>query len=230
MTALRLRRVFWIGAAAILVVGALVALFAVVRGEFSDTDGRILVTLGALLYTGGAALAGLALVDRGPARQLGWTVATLAPFELALLAYWIWSDSPGTTVEKLGGTTLLVVGSQLAVVSQLLLSSGRRLLPLVALTTLLVAGAAACTITAIWTEPDDTVWAKVIAVLWILAALCWFLLPILQRFTAAGRPLEDRVLGELDGVELVATRSRDGIDVRLARGERLLLRRTAAKR
>ena len=230
MTRGRLVRTFWLGAAALLVAAALVAIVALLRGEFSETDGRILATLGALFLVGATSLAGLSLADFGRYAILGWTVATLAPFELALLAYWIWSDSPGTTVEKLGGTTLLVVGSQLAVVSQLLLSSGRRLLPLVALTTLLVAGAAACTITAIWTEPDDTVWAKVIAVLWILAALCWFLLPILQRFTAAGRPLEDRVLGELDGVELVATRSRDGIDVRLARGERLLLRRTAAKR
>ena len=48
---------------------------------------------------------------------------------------------------------------------------------------------------------------------------------MLQRYTAAGAPTDDRVLAELDGVELVATHSRDGIDVRLARGERLLLRR-----
>ena len=71
MSRLRLARVFWIGAAAILVAAALVALAAVLRGDFSDNDGRILVTLGALLYTGGAALAGLALVERGPARVVG---------------------------------------------------------------------------------------------------------------------------------------------------------------
>jgi drug/metabolite transporter (DMT)-like permease len=69
VTRIRLSRIFWIGAAAILVAAALVALVAVLRGDFSDTDGRILITMGALLYTGGAALAGLALADRGPARR-----------------------------------------------------------------------------------------------------------------------------------------------------------------
>jgi hypothetical protein len=64
VTKLRLKRIFWMGAAAIVVAAALVALAAVVKGDFSDTDGRILVTLAALLYTGGAAICGLALVDR----------------------------------------------------------------------------------------------------------------------------------------------------------------------
>ena len=66
MTKLRLRRIFWMSAAAIVAAAALVALGAVVRGGFSDTDGRILVTLAALLYTGGAAFSGLALVDHDP--------------------------------------------------------------------------------------------------------------------------------------------------------------------
>ena len=49
----------------------------------------------------------------------------------------------------------------------------------------------------------------------------------MQRYTAAGTPPGERVLAELEGVELVATRARDGVDVRLARGERVLLRRRA---
>ena len=49
MTRRRLVRTFWISAAAALVVAALIALAAVVRGDFSDTDGRILITLAALL-------------------------------------------------------------------------------------------------------------------------------------------------------------------------------------
>ena len=48
MTRLRLRRIFWMGAAAIVVAAAPVAL-AAVEGDLSDTDGRILVTLAALL-------------------------------------------------------------------------------------------------------------------------------------------------------------------------------------
>ena len=45
MSRVRLSRIFWIGAAAILVGAALVALAAVVRGDFSENDGRILVNM-----------------------------------------------------------------------------------------------------------------------------------------------------------------------------------------
>ena len=55
MTRRRLARVFWLGAAAILVAAALISLVAVLKGSFSDTDANILGTLAALLYCGGAA-------------------------------------------------------------------------------------------------------------------------------------------------------------------------------
>jgi hypothetical protein len=222
----RLARTFWLGAAALLVAAALVAIVALLRGELTNTDAHILLTLGALFVTGAVALAGLALVDSDRYAAVGWTATALAPVEFATLSYWIWSGSDGDdTLSKLGTTTLLLLAGQIAIVSQLLLLTGRRLLPLVIATDVLVAAAVGGTITAIWTEPDNTTWAKILAAAWILAALGWFLLPVLQRYTAAGAGTADRVLGELDGVELVATRSHDGTEVRLARGERLLLRR-----
>jgi hypothetical protein len=46
-------RIAWLGAAATLVVAALVALGAILRGDFSDTDVKILVTLAAVLYVSG---------------------------------------------------------------------------------------------------------------------------------------------------------------------------------
>jgi hypothetical protein len=222
----RLVRTFWLGAAALLVVAALVAIVALVRGELTETDGEILLTLGALFLTGAAGLSGLALADTRRYAAVGWASAALAPVEFAILAYWIWNDLSGDGLARVGITTLLVIAAQLAMVTQLLLLSGRRLLPLVAATTVLVVSAAGGTIVAVWAEPDDTTWAKVLAVLWILAGLGWFLLPVLQRFTAAGTPTGERVLGTLDDVELVATRTDPAaLDVRLARGERLLLRR-----
>ncbi len=54
MTHVRLSRIFWRGAAAILLAAALVALGSVLKGNFSSTDGRILGTLALFLYTGGA--------------------------------------------------------------------------------------------------------------------------------------------------------------------------------
>jgi hypothetical protein len=223
----RLARIFWLGAAALLVAAALVAIVALLRGELTETDGRILLTLGALFLVGATGLAGLALADRDRYSELGWAVAVLASVEFGILAIWIWSDLPGETRDRLALTAVLAVVGQLAVATQLLLLSKPRLLPLVAATAVAVTAAAGGTVAAIWTEPEDTAWAKVLAVLWILAGLGWFLLPVLQRLMAAGAATEERVVAELDGVELVASRSAlEGIAVEApARGEHLVLRR-----
>ena len=89
-------RIAWLGAAAILVVAALVALGAILRGDFSETDGRILGTLAAVLYTGGALFAGLSVVERGH-RIVGWPLAAAAPvcFLLILPAVWSVFDESG---------------------------------------------------------------------------------------------------------------------------------------
>ena len=87
--------------------------------------------------------------------------------------------------------------------------------------------AAGASAAAIWSDdPGDTA-GRVIAVLWILTVLCYLLVPVLQRFSAAGHVNDKtRLLAELDGVELVATRSRVGtVDPRLEPGERLVLRK-----
>lgn len=232
MTRLRLRRIFWMGAAAIVVAAALVALAAVVKGDFSDTDSRILVTLAALLYTGGAAICGLALVDRGPARALGWIVAAAAPVCLALVAWAIWSfaffDGGNETAEKLAWSAVLVLLSGLIAMTGLLLARRPALVGLAAAAGALAALAASVSVAGIWTEPDSESFVKALAVLWILAALAYFLVPILQRFSSVGADdAAIRVLAELDGVELVASRNPvEGVPAESpAAGERLVLRR-----
>ena len=90
--------------------------------------------------------------------------------------------------------------------------------------------AAALSIAGVWTEPDSDAFVKALAVLWILAALCYFLVPVLQRFTAAGaEETAIRVLATLDGVELVASRGPlEGVAVEApSPGERLVLRHRA---
>jgi hypothetical protein len=227
---IRLSRIFWIGAAAILVVAALVALGAVLRGDFSDTDGRILVTLAVLLYTGGAAISGLGLVDRGVARPLGWTVVGAAPICLALVLWGIWSitfDGGGNhDASRAAWSAVLVLLVGLLASTGLLLARRRALVVLAVVADVLAALAAALSVAGIWTEPDSDNYVKVVAALWILASLCYFLVPVLQRFSGAGEEGQAvRVLAELDGVELVATRWGGGIEPQLAVGERLQLRR-----
>ena len=89
--------------------------------------------------------------------------------------------------------------------------------------------AAISTSVGLWEEhSSDGTW-KVAGSLWIVAGVGWLLLPVLQRFSdAATAPaVEESVIAELDGVEIVATRSGHGLEIELEPGERLVLRRPA---
>ena len=210
MRKLRLARIFWIGAAAVIVAAALVALVAVVRGDFSDTDGRILGTLAAALLAGSTLIAGLALVDRG-GRPLGWTAVAVSGPGFALLVYAIWDfvfDGGGDESWRWGWTGAFALLAALVAVTAQLLARTERIQSLAWAAGALATAAAALSATAVWREdPGDTV-GKTIAVLWILTGLAYFLVPVLQRFTSAGAGESAvRVLAELDGVELVASRS-----------------------
>ena len=236
MRRLRLRRVFWIGAAAVLAAAALIALVDVARGRFSETDGRIILTLLALLYAGAAGLAGLALLDRGTSHALGRTAAAAAPLGLAFMTWGVWSFvwEAGETVSiKLGWSWAIGLAAGLVATTGLLLAQSIELQRLAWLAGALAALAAALSVAGVWSEPSSDTFAKVVVALWIVTALAYFLVPILQRFTAAGQPSEPRVLAELDGVELVATRApADGVAVegRPRAGERLVLRKTGSDR
>ena len=236
MSRLRLRRILWIGAAAILVAAALVALAAVLRGDFSDNDGRILVTLAALLYTGGAALAGLALLERSRARALGWSIVAAAPVCLALVAWAIWSfvfDGGGNeTAGKLAWSAVLALLAGLLATTSLLFARTQAARALAVSAGVLAGVAAALSIAGIWSEPSGDGYVKLIAVLWILTVLAYFLAPVVQRFASGTSTASaERVLGALDGVELVAVRGPiEGIVVDPPlRGEQLVLRRTVEK-
>jgi len=231
---LRLARIFWLGAAAVVIAAALVALGAVVKGDFSDTDGRILVTLAALLYTGGAALSGLALVDRGPVRILGLVVAAAAPVCLALVLWAIWTfigDGGGNeNANKLAWSSVLALLAGLIATTGLLLARRQALVRLAGAAGVLAGLAAFLSIGATWDENPSDAYVKALAVLWILAALAYFLVPIMQRFSNVGvEEAGQRVLATLDGVELVASRGPvEGVAVEApAAGERLVLRRRA---
>jgi hypothetical protein len=230
VTKLRLARIFWMGAAAIVVVAALVALAAVVRGDFSDTDGRILGTLAAALLAGSTFVAGLALVERG-GQLLGWAAVGISAPAFALLAFAIWDfvfDGSGNDSWRYGWAGALALVATLIAVTARLQARARSIVRLAGAAGGLAALAAGVSIGAIWREsPGDTL-GKTIAVLWILAGLAYLLVPVLQRFTSVGvDQAEVRVLAELDGVELVASRGPvEGVAATSpVAGERLVLRR-----
>ncbi len=226
MTRARYARIFWIGAAAILVVAALVALAAVLRGDFSDTDGRILGTLAALLLAAGTLISGLALVERDEA-VLGRAAAVLAPVGFGLITYAIWDfvfDGGGGSW-RLGWIGALLLVALILGVSARLVAESPSLTPLAYATAVLAGVAATVSAYAIWTEDVPDAVGKVIAALWIVTGACYLLVPILERFRVPASDPDVRVIAALDDVELVIARSNAGLIVELAPGERLLLRR-----
>jgi hypothetical protein len=230
VTRLRLARIFWMGAAAIVVAAALVALAAVIEGDFSDTDGRILGTLAATLLAGAAVVSGLALVERG-GRLLGWSAIAVSAPCFAMLVYSIWDFvfDGGEESWRWGWSGALTLLAALIAVTAQLLARTPRVVRLAWIAGALAAVASGVSIAAIWMDsPGDTI-GKTLAALWILTGLAYFLVPVLQRFTSAGgHEQPERVLAELDGVELVATYAREGaIETKLEPGERLVLRRRA---
>ena len=227
MTRRRLARTFWIGAAAALVVAALIALAAVLRGDFSDTDGRILGTLAALLLAGGTLISGLVLVDRDRA-LLGRVAVVVAPVGFGLLAYAIWDFvfDGGGDAWRYGWTGALVLIATLIAVTARLLAESASMTPLALRAGILAALATAVSTYAIWSSGDSESIGKAVAALWILTGVCYLLVPVLERFRSArASDPEARVLATLDDVQLVLTRSSDGLEVVLAPGERLALRR-----
>lgn len=228
MTRVRLSRIFWIGAAAILVAAALVALAAVLRGDFSDTDGRILGTLAAALLTGSTLVTGLALLERDE-RVLGWTAIAVSVPAFAAISFSIWDFAfdDGGNAWRWGWAGILASIAALVATTSRLLARFPALVRLAWAAGGLAAAAAVVSFVAIWREDSGDALGRALAVLWILAGLAFLLVPVLQRFTAAGHTHDEpRVLAELDGIELVATRNHDGsLAPALEPGERLALRR-----
>jgi len=200
------RRLFWIGAATLLGVAALVSIVALLRGEFTETDGKILGTLGAALLCGSASLAGLALIDRRDLVPLGWAVAAAGALGFAVLTWQVWTQFDSESW-SLDAVTVVVAGLMLATARLLHRRFEWLFWTSAALTTL----AAAVYVWAIHADPDGDNWGKALGTLGILTVLAWFLVPVLGR-TSSGT--QERIVGHGPG----------RFEVELAEGESLVVR------
>jgi uncharacterized membrane protein YozB (DUF420 family) len=222
---MRYARIFWIGAAGILVLAALIGVSALLRSDFTETDGQVLLTLATLLLASGTAVAGLTLVDRGRLRA-GTTVIVVAAVAFFVISASVWDGFDDETLAKAAGTTALVLIATLLVATLLVRFRGD-LAVVVVIAGAALSFAALVSSTGIWEDGrDDNLW-KVAGSLWIIGGVGWLLLPVLQRLadSSVSPAAAERLIAELDGVVLVATRSAEGLAVALRPGERLLLRR-----
>jgi hypothetical protein len=229
-----IRRLFWLGAAILFSVAALVAIGAVLGGGFGETQGRILETCGIAFVCGAASLAGLACIDRGVIRPLGWTTIGFGTAAFAVWTGLAWHDDPGHAYVKLAGVLGTWMLATLVVTTLRLLASSPRLLNTVVPATWATAVLAAAVSTEMILAEDNGPW-RLVVVLVILTALGYALTPALQHFWAEAEApsAAERLLGTLGNVDVFAVRG-EGRSVtigathtRLGSGEGVVLREHA---
>jgi hypothetical protein len=230
MAALPLRRIFLLGAAALVSVAALVAIVTILSGDFGETEGKIFATLATTFAAGSTLLAGLACLGRSVSRPVAAAGAVLASAGFVLWSAQIWGEFDSEGYWKvLGILTAWALALLVTMTTRLMLDSPvliRRLYPFTAGA---AAGGAAVATVMLLRENGDG-W-QLFAILLILALLGETLAPILERYGAATERPAERVLGVVGGAEVVAVRGRDSRSVRiggtrqrLAAGEELVVR------
>jgi hypothetical protein len=228
-----LRRIFLLGAATLVSVAALVAIAAIVNGDFGDTEGKIFATLATAFVAGSTAIAGIACLERSVSRPFGWLGIVLAAGGFLLWTDQIWQEHDSDRYWKLLGLILIWTLVVLVVTTARLMTRAPQLLRTLYPATAVAAVAAGLTVSAMVVRENGDGW-QLFAVLLILALLGETLTPIVQRFMTApsgGAPTE-RVLGEIGGAVVVAVNGRRGErsirlgdrEIPLADDERVVIR------
>ena len=126
-----LLRLFWIGAATILVVAALVALAAVTTGSFDNTDGEILGTLGTLLLAGAMATVGASLREARRSPWLGAILVAAGPVLGLIAVAAIWNEFDSSPLVRAAGASYVLLATGLLVgTARVLVGDRPTLLPL----------------------------------------------------------------------------------------------------
>jgi hypothetical protein len=230
-----LRRLFLLGAATLASVAALVAIGAVLSGDFGETEGKIFATLAATFVAGSTVVAAIAFLARGASQPLGLLGIALAVFGYLLWAEQIWAEHDSDTYWKFLGIVLAWTIAALLVMTNRLLVESPRLLRTLYPATALCAAAAALTVTVMLLREEGDGW-QLFAVLLILAVLGEILAPIMDRYLSAQDRPAERLLGTVSGAAVYAVQMRGrgtrtvqvGADeLRLADDEAVVIRPSA---
>ncbi|MEE9285012.1 MAG: hypothetical protein V3V35_04695 [Dehalococcoidia bacterium] len=164
---------------------AITAMVIVSRGTFSDTDGRVLGTAGALAGFIVLTLPSLVHWEHGRYRPLAAAAIAASLVSFALLVVLIWRSDlfEDTSVAKTLGT-IGIVAFAANHISLILLARPRGGLPVaacMAVTTAVVIAVAAMLVTAIWGEVGSQAFWRLAAILIILDILGTITVPLLAR-------------------------------------------------
>lgn len=228
-----LRRLFWLGAAVLFSIGALVAIAAVLGGSFGDTQARILETCGIAFVCGAAALTGLACLDRGVIRPAAWAAISLGVASFLAWTGGVWADTSHNAYWKLAGILGVWMLVALVVTTLRLLASSPRVLTALVPATWGAAVLTGLVATEMILAEDGGPW-QLVVVLVILTALGYGLTPVLQRYWAGAetepQPAAERLLGSLGDIDVFAVRGKarwvtiGSTHAQLGSGEGIVLR------
>lgn len=224
-----LRRIFLLGAATLASFAALVAIVAVLSGDFGETEGKIFATIAATFVAGSTVIAAIAILARGASAPLGYLGLALAVFGYLLWAEQIWAEHSSDRYWKFLGIVLAwALASLIAMTNRLLLHSPRLIRTLYP-ATVAAASLAAVIVTVMLLREQGDGW-QLFAVLVILAVLGEILAPILDRYSATDEAPSERLLGTVGGVSVLAVRGDRGAvrvgenEIPLRDGERVVVR------
>jgi FtsH-binding integral membrane protein len=224
-----LRRIFLLGAAGLASLAALVAIGAVVSGNFGETEGRIFATIATTFVAGSTALAAIAFLARGASPPLGYIGLALAVFGYLLWAEQIWAEHDSDRYWEFLGIVLAWTLAALITMTNRLLLHSPRLVRTLYPATAAMAGLAATTVTVMVLRENGDGW-QLFAIFVILAVLGEILAPILDRYAASGDAPAERVLGTVAGAAVIAVRGDRGVvrigedEIPLRSGERVVVR------
>jgi hypothetical protein len=207
---LPLRRVFLLGAAALVSIAALVAIAAILSGDFGDTEGKIFATLATAFVAGSTVIAGLACLARGTSQRLALAGVAIACFGLVLWSAQIWGEYDDEGYWRLLGLVTAWALALLVTTTNRLLTSSPRLLRTLYPATAAAASGAALVATVMILREEGDGWQP-FAVLLILALLGEALTPILDRYAASDDGPAERMLGVVAGAEVVAVHGQRGL-------------------
>jgi len=201
-----IRRLFWLGAAILFSIAALVAIAAVLGAHFGTTEWRIIGTCGLAFACGSVTLAGVACLDREIVRPAAWAAIALGVATFGIWTGGLWADRVGTAYWRTGGIVSVWLVAALIVTTSRLVASSPRLLRTVVPATWVAATVAAALGSAMILGKTGRPW-KFELVLGILTALGYALIPVLQRFWAtAETAVSERLLGTLGNIDVFAVR------------------------
>lgn len=181
-----------------IVANAIIGIWALLSGDFGETQGKVLLT--SMLVS--AAMLGILVNMPAVRRRVVWPMpvvgAMSAAAGFALFIVLAWADAETEEWFKVAGS-LLVVAAAATLSSSLAIPSSQDVLRwLLPLAHVLITVLALTVLYGLWFEPDSEPYARLVGVEAVLVAAATLVIPVLPRFAASRRRTAE---GQLRGQE-----------------------------